>query len=208
MLTYDAPSPGWQDAALVSLEPRLKYPYQQYGDYSVIMREQDFVQRAEMFVPLANNTQDGNFYLIEETPRRWSTGGIVEWTRVFGTVGNQFTHVEWQTVKFPGFYKDYVAGGANFRAALTQLVPVTVTHTFEFNTTPSSIVVSATPFLITDTTGAYVDYVDDTTSTTYAEYQNLIAANTHIVVRYNDIRPTYGGLGNVWEQTKYSTPAV
>lgn len=207
-LTYDSPSPGWEDATLISLQARIKFPYYQYGDTSVKTREQDYVQRSNMFVPLVADTQDGVFYLIEETPRRFTESGMVEWTRVFGTVGDEFTHIEWQTIKFLGFYRDIATGGANFRAPLIKLVPIRVTHTFEFNATPDSIVVTAEPLLVTDSTGAYVEYVDDTTSTTYAEYQAYMAANTHINIRFNEIRPTYGGVGNVWEQLQYSTVAM
>jgi hypothetical protein len=207
-LTYDSPSTGWQDATLISLQARIKFLYLQYGDISVKTREQDYVQRSNMFIPLAADTQDGSFYLIEETPRRFTEGGMVEWTRVFGTVGDEFTNIEWQTFKFLGFYKDIATGGANFRPPLVKLVPVRVTHTFEFNPTPETIVVTAEPLLVTDSTGAYAEFVDDTTSPTYAEYQAYVTAGTHINIRFNEIRPAYSGMGNVWEQLQYSAVAV
>lgn len=205
----DPNSDGWATAVEIGTVARIDYPYQSIGDTTAIIYERDFVQAGEDWEPLALSTPDGTFtdaFLFEETEPSEIGAGLVQWQRRFGTVPSSFTSYAYEAITFPGYYDSYETD-TDFRSPFPKVVALKENHTFLKTADPlTDFAVEEQAFAITNDRGESVGYVDDNTSTTYAEYIAFIAAETFIVVKDSTFRRTYGA-GNIWEQIQYEAEA-
>ena len=179
--------------------------------------------------PKALDTEDtwqSGFYLFEETKLELQRpGGLVQWTRWYGTIPTAYNTYSYETVTFPGYYSEWNADApvspatSVYRPPLTKLANVRETHTFFLTTTPASVFDPIPNMTIQTPEKAYVDYVDDNTTTnrggypansttkslTYAEYQDKVdgtATETEITVKEPVIKRAYGA-GNIWEMIQF-----
>lgn len=203
---YDAPSLNFSTALATLVASRVIYPFALYQNTTAYVLEDDYIQNANDFSPLANNTLTNGLRLLEETPIEIVGGGLVRWTRRWGSVPSPFSFVAWDVTGFPQYYQDITVDAA-FRTAFSRLAPITTTLTFSYTTTPAAITLSSEPLTITGTATLLASqWLDADTTPTVATYVAYVAASTAIVVKPNEIDRAYG-VGNVWVQRAFTTPA-
>ena len=69
-ITKDYPNADWATAVEVTVEPRIIYPFKQYGDTSGYIVERDYVQARDSYSPSTLGTTDATYtsaYLFEVT---------------------------------------------------------------------------------------------------------------------------------------------
>jgi len=206
----DAPTTDWDTAVETTVDPRIVYPFEQWGDTSGYIVERDFVQSQSGYSgPQALGTADGTYtsaLLIQETTPSPIGAGLVSFTRRYGTTPSSFTSYLFEGYTFPGYYDSYSTGGGSFRDPYPLLVDITVTNTFTYSATPpSGVSITGQKFSITKD-GSFIDYVDSGSSPTISTYSGYVSGSTMIQARSNAIARAYG-VGNVWRQQQFKTPA-
>ena len=203
-ITYDAPTSHWQTATEITSAPRVVYPI--YQNTSAIIYERDMVQNEDHWAPLALDTADGTYssaYLVEETTPQQIGGSLVQWTRRYATVPSDWVDYEERTFTFPGYYNDVYE--SNFRCPLSKNCTWKISHTYKKTTDPyADLDVSAQRFAVIDDDGCVLDYVDGSTTPTYAVYVGYVSAGTLIDVAHQTLE-RYAG--NIWVQRTYESKA-
>lgn len=143
-------------------------------------------------------------YLVEETPITEIGGGLVEWTRRYATIPDDWTDYDERPFTFVGYYSDPT--DTNYRAPLMQNVTWEISHTYLQTTDPyADFDVSAQLFQSKDSDGAVLDYVDDSSTPTYSTYAGYVSAGTRINVSHNTLE-RYAG--NIWVQKTFKSKAL
>ena len=208
-ITKDYPNANWATAVEVTVDPRIIYPFKQWGDTSGYIVERDYVQARDSYSPSTLGTTDATYtsaYLVEETIPQTLDASLVKFTRRWGTVPSSFEIDSFEAYTFPGYFASYDSGGSSYRAPVSNLTPVTEYRTFMYTTTPdSSLSITGQQFRITKA-GQFIDYVDNYSSPTYASYLSDISSATQLRIKPNQISRAYGQ-GNVWMQQDWRAVA-
>ena len=203
-ITYDAPSTDWETATEITAAPRIIYPIAQND--SAIIYERDYVQNEADWSPLAMDTADGTFvdaFLVEETITNQIGGSLIEWTRRFATVPDNWTEYDQRMFQFPGYYNDPDTGG--FRAPMNKNATVEVRNSYYLTTDPyTDFDVSSYVFESKDGKGVVLSYVGPSTSPSISTYQGLVTGEDLINIAHSTLE-RYAG--NIWVQKIPKTKA-
>jgi hypothetical protein len=186
----------------VGTTPRISYPLQSIGSTTAIIYERDFVIASGSWSPLALDTADGTYssaFLFEETEPQEIGGGLVQWTRRFGTVPSSFVSYGYEAYTFPGYYDSYETN-TSFRSPEPAMVPVKYNYSFQKTDDPfTNFAVQFEQFTIRNDRGEIVDYVDANTTPSYSTYTGYISSSAVIVIADARLDRLYGS-GNIWQQ--------
>lgn len=208
-ITKDYPNTDWTTAVEVTVEPRLIYPFRQWGDTSGYIVERDYVQARDSYSPSSLGSTDATYtsaYLVEETIPQTLDASLVKFTRRWGTVPSAFEIDHFEVFTFPGYYDSFDTGGGNYRSPISNLTPVTEYRSFVYTTTPDSGFAINGQIFRVEKDGQFVDYVDPTSSPSLTAYETYVSNSTQIRIKDNVISRAYGQ-GNVWMQQDWRAVA-
>lgn len=202
VINDDPNGDNWTTAVEVGTTPRISYPLQSIGSTTAIIYERDFVIASGSWSPLALDTADGTYssaFLFEETEPQEIGGGLVQWTRRFGTVPSTFTSYGYEAYTFPGYYDSYETN-TGFRSPQPKMVQVKLNYTFLKTADPfTNFNVGSQQLTISNDRGEIVDYVDANTTPSYSTYTGYVSSSATIVIADARIDRLYGA-GNIWQQ--------
>lgn len=202
VINDDPNGDNWTTAVEVGTTPRINYPLQSIGSTTAIIYERDFVIASASWSPLALDTADGTYssaYLFEETEPQEIGGGLVQWTRRFGTVPTTFVAFGYEAYTFPGYYDSYETN-TSFRSPEPAMVPVKYNYSFQKTDDPfTNFAVQFEQLTIRNDRGEIVDYVDANTTPSYSTYTGYISSSAVIVIADARLDRLYGS-GNIWQQ--------
>jgi hypothetical protein len=202
VINDDPNGDNWTTAVEIGTTPRISYPLQSIGSTTAIIYERDFVIASGSWSPLALDTADGTYssaYLFEETEPQEIGGGIVQWTRRFGTVPSSFTSYSYESYTFPGYYDSYETD-TNFRSPQPKMAAAKLNYTFMKTADPyTDFAVGTQTLTISNSRGEIVDYVDSGTTPSYSTYTGYVSGGTTISIADPRLDRLYGS-GNIWQQ--------
>lgn len=170
--------------------PRIVYPIE--GDLTAILVIRTYQGPLSSYTDGTLGTADAVYtsaLFVEQGPLEPLDGGQVRYTRTFATVPANRTEFESLAFRYPGFDSLVETPRDPFTATVLQ----TVTHTYSYTTTPTSISLDS-PFTYPD------NYLTDDSDPTAAEYVALTTLTTECVLRRY--------YGNIWEKITKTIPAL
>lgn len=182
---------------------RISFPID--GDITAQIIEQDYIQLAANFAPLALSTPHPDIataYLVGESPLEDLGGGVVRWTRTFATIPANRSDYESFTYRFPGILGDYnppynqywVTDPGDGRDPRTDTVTSRMAYEYflcevgqTYETADDIPIIEAQEYTLVGNNNAVINYLlaegvypDDSTPTK-EDYLAAIAAETEIV---------------------------
>ena len=226
-ITYDAPSTDWRNESIISSEPRITYPIQQ--NLTAIFYEKDCVinecnfGREALSTVMASDTLDGsmftgctvtashsdgaavtsNAFLVDESAPEQLGGTLVKYVKKFSTVPDNWVDYSESVFTFPGYYNDVYE--ANYRCPQSINATIKTTATYKKTTDPyADLDVANQMFRSIDADLCVLDYVDTSTTPTYATYAGWVTAGTLIYAAQSTLE-RYAG--NIWVRYDHQTKA-
>tara|TARA_R110000824_G_scaffold95520_1_gene229652 strand:- start:1491 stop:2111 length:621 start_codon:yes stop_codon:yes gene_type:complete len=206
MRTFDAPN----DDAFISpvrltKDPRKVYPFRQ--DLTAILYLEDYVQRAEYFLPLSLDTPHFNIptaYLVDESNPSVRSDGLFRWTRTFSTIPATRTEFEKSGFNFPA-YQTLSASTTTLRPNFTQGVVAKVVYSYVKTTDPGTDLTITDQFQPLDASSNKVNFVASDSSPTKAAYETDVTAGTYIQAKETEIMRW---MGNIWQERNVQVKAL
>lgn len=137
------------------------------------------------------------FLVNESTPA--ATGGVVRWTRRYATTPDLWWEYAQSVFTFPGYYNDPYESAYRCPQALN--VSFLTTLVYKQTTDPmADLDVAAQMFRVVDADSCVLDYVDTTTTPTYATYIAAVAAEDWMYASQSTLT-RYAG--NIWVRQQH-----
>lgn len=150
------------------------------------------------------DTVSASIWLVEETSPTEIGGGLMEWTRRYATVPDDWVDYDERPFTFVGYYAD--DSEADYRKPFTDNVTWKITSAYKLTTDPyTDFDVSAQMFESQDSDGGVLDYVDADSTPDYTTYAGYVTAGTLINVSHNTLE-RYAG--NIWVQKSFESKAL
>tara|TARA_R110001592_G_scaffold25171_8_gene96034 strand:- start:2755 stop:3378 length:624 start_codon:yes stop_codon:yes gene_type:complete len=205
-LTYDAPALGnFVTPIRLSIEPKLSFPFRQ--DLTAIVYEENYVQRADHFVPMALDTphpEHTNAFLVEESNPSRMNGNLFKWVRKYATIpGNR---IEFQTTNFsfPAF-KTNSADTSELRASFSETCVAKIYYSYQLTPDPSVDLSFQERFQPVDSSSNACSFVASDTTPTKATYEGFVSASTYIQSQQTAVSRWRG---NIWEKQEIKVKAL
>jgi len=204
--TFDAPNDdGFTSPTRLTLTPRKEFPFRQ--DLTAVIYSDDYVQRAEYFVPLALDTPHPDFptaYLVEETNPATGEDGLVRFTRKWSTVPANRTEFQQGGFSFPA-YKTDSADTALLRNGFSQSVVGKNVFSYLLTTDPGADLTITGIFQPLDADSEKVNFVASDSVPNLSTYEGYVSAETYIQARETEVSRW---MGNIWQMRNVTVKAL
>lgn len=180
-ITFDSPfGDNFELPIRVSTTPRKRFPFRQ--DLTAILYDEDYVQRAEWFIPLPLSTPHPDLedvFLVGETNPTTRSDGLFRWTRTFASL--PATREEWEMASFTfPAYKSASSETSNLRENFTQAVVGKVVYSYVLTDQPATDLTISAMFTPIDSSGNAVDFVAPETTPAKEDYEADVTAGTYL----------------------------
>lgn len=146
-------------------------------------------------------TVDAAIYLVDETPPISISGGMVDWTKKFATIPDDWSDFSESVFQFPGYYNDDTE--TNYRCPQNLNCTIKTTSTYVQTLDPyTNLDVANQMFRVIDSDSCVFDYVDDTTTPDYATYYGNVSSGTLLYAAQSTLERF---AGNIWAQHSFQT---
>ena len=204
--TFDGPNNDDFIAPVkLTVTPRKSYPFRQ--DLTAVLYQDDFIQRAEYFEPLALDQihpQYSDAYLVNESDPALESDGLVRFTRSFATVPADRTEFGRGGFTFPA-YKTLSADTAFVRNSFTQTVVAKIVFSYLLTTDPGTELTITNRFQPLDADDEVVEFVATDSTPTLASYQTDVTAGNYI---QSDETEITRWMGNIWQMRNLQVIAL
>lgn len=205
-LIYDAPALGnFVTPIRTSIEPKVYYPFRQ--DLTAIIYEEEYVQRADHFTPMALDTphpEKTDAYLIEESNPSRINGNLFKWVRKFATIPGTRTEFQSTNFSFPAF-KTNSADTSELRANFSETCVAKIFFSYQLTADPSVDLSFDEKFQPVDASSNACNFVASDSTPTKATYEGYISANTYIQAHQTKVSRWRG---NIWEKQNIKVKAL
>lgn len=151
----------------------------------------------------APTTAYSTAYLVEETTPQNLEGTLMQYTKKFATVPDNWHEYLEAVFTFPGYYND--PADSDYRAPQSINCTVGVRSEYVLTSDPEvDLPVDAQQFRVVDSDLVVLDYLDDSSNPTFTAYKSAITSSDYINAAQSTLE-RYAG--NIWVMTQSFTKA-